>query len=269
MFFCSEIQATDSTHTGCRAKNSAASQGTIRCRNSRVRTSASRHAAAALLLKQGIGVRDAWVNPGLTKAEADMFLFQVASQADCYDGDLDHVRLALGHALATSLVSGILPPFALVDVVERAGLAAINPEAVPVEGLVARLLADIPAERRTPAAVDEAVTGSAAWEDCFAFTGSWFEDVGAVDALLEGKRLSMRRRAALVLDGYLPARRARWAELVAWTAMTLRHDEETGDDWMDFALVAAELLGDRPLADIPVMVAVAGKTAGVREARLF
>ena len=47
VFFCSEIQATDSTHTGCRAKNSAASQGTIRCRNSRVRTSASRHAAAA------------------------------------------------------------------------------------------------------------------------------------------------------------------------------------------------------------------------------
>ncbi|HLN23965.1 MAG TPA: hypothetical protein VK558_08275 [Patescibacteria group bacterium] len=228
-----------------------------------------RQATAALLLKQGVGVRDAWVNAGLTKAEADGFLFQVETQADCYDSSLDHVRLTLGHALAAARESGVLPPFGLVDVVERSGLPSINPEAAPVASLVAQLLSDIPAGRQNAATLAEALKGSATWEDNFLFLESWFEDDGAIDALLEGKQLSAKRRAALVLDKYLPARRARWAELLAWNALTLRQDEATEDDWMDFALVANELLGDRPLSEIPLMTVIAEKTVGAWETRLF
>ncbi|HXP98235.1 MAG TPA: hypothetical protein VN809_16095 [Telmatospirillum sp.] len=228
-----------------------------------------KRAAAALLLKQGVGVRDAWVNAGLTKADADIFLFQVETQADCYDSDIDHVRLALGHALAEARKSGVLPPFGLVDVVERAGLIAVNPEAVPVDSLVARLLADIPPARQTPSMVAKAINGSAVWEDDFPFTESWFEDDGAIAELLDGKRMSAKRRTALLLGKYLPARRIRWAVLLAWTALSLRHDESTEDDWMDFALVSHEILGDRPLADIPVMTMIAGKTVEAWESRLF
>ena len=78
-----------------------------------------------------------------------------------------------------------------------------------------------------------------------------------------GCRPSVARRE------YLPARRARWAELLAWTALTLRQDEATEDAWMDFALVAHELLGDRPLADIPLMTSVAGKTVDAWVSRLI
>jgi hypothetical protein len=228
-----------------------------------------KQAAAALLLKRGVGVRDAWVDAGLTKAEADMFLYQVETQAKCYDSSMDYVRLSLGHALAVARGSGVLPPFALVDVVERAGLAAVNPEAVPVDSLVARLVADIPAERPTAAMVTKALKGSAAWEGDFPFIESWFEDDGAVDTLLDGNRLSAKRRMALVLTEYLPSRRAHWAELLAWTALTLRQDEATEDDWMGFALVARELLGDRPLAEIPLMTMIAKETVQAWRSRLF
>ncbi len=228
-----------------------------------------KQAAAALLLKQGVGVRDAWVTAGLTKAEADMFLFQVETQADCFDSSLDHLRLAMGRALAVAQESGALPPFGLVDVVERAGLAAVNPESVPVDSLVARLVADIPANRRTAAKVSKALKASATWEDDYSFVESWFEDDGAINELLDGKRMSAKRRTALVMDKHLPARRARWAELLGWTALTLRQDESTEDDWIDFVLVARELLGDRPLVDIPLMTAIAGKTVDVWGARLF
>lgn len=55
-----------------------------------------KHAAAALLLKQGIGVRDAWVRSDLSESEAEMFMYRVASELDIYDSDLDFARLALG-----------------------------------------------------------------------------------------------------------------------------------------------------------------------------
>jgi len=227
-----------------------------------------KQAAAALLLKQGVGVRDAWVDAGLTKSDAEAFLFQVDTQADCYDSSIEYVRQALANALATGQESGTLPPFALVDVVERAGMAALNPEAAPTDALVGGLVADIAENRQAAASIAMALKGSAAWEDDYPFLESWFEDGGAIDELLGAKRLVAKRRVALVIEQYLPARRARWAELLAWTAMTLRQDESTEDDWMDVALVARELLSDRPLAEIPLMTVIARKTVEAAEARL-
>jgi len=219
-----------------------------------------KHAVAALLLKQGIGVRDAWVRSGLTKSEAEMFMYRVASELDIYDSDLDFARLALGHFLAVNRASGVMPPFGLIDLVERTGLTSVNPDAIAVEALVARLVEDIPARRKTAAAVVKSIKHSADWGLDRTFLDSWFEDDGAVDNLLGGKRLSAKRRAGLVLEEYLPTRRRRWAEILAWTALTLKHDELMVDNWIDLALVARELLGDRSLAEIPLMNLVATMT---------
>jgi hypothetical protein len=226
-----------------------------------------KQAAAALLLKQDIGVRDAWTRPALTKADAEMFLFQIRSQLDVYPCSIDFVRAALGHALAVNLESGVLPPFGLVDFVERAGLASINPESLPVTELVARLTRDLPADRLTGAAVAKALQDSAAWQSEFPFVESWFEDDRAIELLLGGKRLSAKRQAALVLEQYLPTRRAHWAEILGWMALVLKHDEEAGDLWQDFALVARELLSERRLSEIPLMVWVAELTAEAWKAR--
>lgn len=226
-----------------------------------------KQAVAALLLKQGVGARDAWVDSGLTKQEAEMFLYRIESQADCYDSSIEYLRLALGHALTTALGAGVLPPFGLVDVVERVGLSAINPGALPVERLVADLIGDIPGEHRTPEAVESVLKNSGDWEKDYPSLESWFEDDASLDSLLAGRRLSTKRQVGLVLDQFLPARRARWAEVSAWTALTLRQDEATEDDWMDLALVAQCLLENRPLDTIPLMVTVAEKTVDAWKSR--
>ena len=226
-----------------------------------------KHAVASLLLKQGIGVRDAWVRSGLTKSDAEMFLSRVEIELDIYDSTMDFVHLALAHFLAVNRASGVMPPFGLVDFVERTGLTAVNPDTVSVEGLVARLADDIPARRMMPSAVAKSIKRSADWDANFTFLDTWFEDDGAVDALLDGKRLAAKRRAALLLAEFLPARRARWAEILAWTALTLKHDELMADSWIDLALVARELLGDRPLADIPFMAYVAAMTVEAWKSR--
>jgi len=226
-----------------------------------------KHAVAALLLKQGIGVRDAWVRSGLTKSEADMFMYRVASELDIYDSDLDFARMALGHFLAVNRASGVMPPFGLVDLVERTGLAAVNPDLASVEAVVGRLGDDIPARRKTAAAVAKAIKHSADWGLDRTFLDTWFEDDGAVDVLLGGKRLSAKRRVALILEEYLPTRRVRWAEILAWTALTLKHDELMVDRWIDLALIARALLGDQPLTGIPLMAFVAETTVEAWKSR--
>lgn len=53
--------------------------------------------------------------------------------------------------------------------------------------------------------------------------------------------------------------RGRWAELLAWTAKAAE-DEVEGEERIDFALVARELLGNRPLAEIPLATWIAKNT---------
>jgi hypothetical protein len=54
-----------------------------------------KYAVAALLVKQGIGVRDAWVQRGLSRRESGALLAQVAGQINFSAVTLDHVRVVL------------------------------------------------------------------------------------------------------------------------------------------------------------------------------
>ena len=63
------------------------------------------------------------------------------------------------------------------------------------------------------------------------------------------------------LNRHLPGRRAFWAERCAWMAATLkdsRSDER--EEWLNFALVARELAGAKPLAEIPLFDVIAEAT---------
>ncbi|MEO5373415.1 MAG: hypothetical protein H7840_03955 [Alphaproteobacteria bacterium] len=227
-----------------------------------------KHAVASLLIKREVGVRDAWVRRGLSKADADDFLWEIEEQVDVYTASTDYVTAALPNFLAVGGASGVLPPFALVDFVETAGLAASNPLPLPAADLVDQLLADVPPARRTPQAVMTALKNSRSWSLSYGFMESWFEEDGAVDAMLSRRRMSETLRITLVLDKVLSGHRARWAETLAWMALLLREDEEEdGDIWIDYALVARELLGDRPLADIGLMLDIAESTVDSWRAR--
>lgn len=226
-----------------------------------------KHAVASLLVKQGVGVRDAWVSHGMTKAQAEGMLDHIGFQMQQFDTSIDYLHQALGDALSVNAQSGELPPFGLVDFLETLGLATANPEPLPGDELLARLVDAIPGRMRGPASVKRALKASARWPAEYGFLESWFEDGGDLDGLLGAKKLSPQQRHALVLDQYLPSRRVAWAQRLCWTAEMFRHDPEQNADWLDFALVAREVAGDRPLVEIPVMVMVAGITVEAWMAR--
>ncbi len=233
-----------------------------------------RFAVAALLLKQGGGVRDAWVQHGGTRRDVDALLGNVEDQVGMVGSTIDYAVAAAAHALGLNAVAGSLPPFGLLDVVETTGLADLRPQTVAVDALVAMLCEALPAGLLASQAEAMALRASATWAQRHPFTQSWFEGADTVAPLLTPppgrKRLPKAKAADLVLDRVLEGRRGVWAERIAWTAAALRSPEPGGKkagagnpgspDWVDFALVARALLEDRPLRDLPVMVAIARLT---------
>lgn len=219
-----------------------------------------RHAIGCLLLKQGIGVRDAWARHGLTRAEADGFLEQ-AQGIELLPVGLDYVRIAAAHALATNLASGAMPPFALLDAAETAGLHGLQPEALGADGVLDLLEAEVDPALSRPEAVAEVLTSGRDLPREFGFLDSWFEADSEVEALLgAAKGMARARRIALIRDELLPRRVRKWMDRLAWTALTLRHAEDEDEPWEAFYVSARELRAGRPIAEIPLMMHVATQT---------
>ncbi len=216
-----------------------------------------RSAIGCLLLKHGIGIRDGWAQHGLTRTELDEFLAQVR-EIDLLPIDMDYVRVAGANALAVNLTSGVMPPFAALDVMETGGLQGMQPEALSVDAVLGML--DAEADSLSGAEVVVKVLASSRdLPDTLGFLDSWFEADAEVEQLLGGERLARAKRIALVQDELLPRRAAKWVERLAWTALMLRNSEEDMP-WEAFFVSAKALKAGRAIGEIPLMAYVAGLT---------
>jgi hypothetical protein len=217
-----------------------------------------RHKAiGCLLVKAGVGIRDAWARHGLTRAEMEEFLDQIASGMEVFPISLEYVRLATAHALAVNLESGTMPPFGLLDFVETADLQGLQPDALPLERVLAMLEPEAdPAALGSPA---ELLARSRAVVDRFGFLDSWFDEGAAVEQLLGGKRMARAKRVALVRESLLPEHATKWGDRLARTALLLRHCEDE-EPWQEFFVAAKEVLAGHTMAEIPLMNRVAEVT---------
>ncbi len=133
---------------------------------------------------------------------------------------------------------------------------------LPVDKLVADLIAGVDAERLSASAVTKMLRQSADWLEEHPTLQTWFEDNTSVVKAIGTRRAPRAKQMAALLAGPLQARRRRWAELSAWTALSLKHRRHPGD-WQGFAILARELLGTRPLDEIGLMRAIADTTLAV------
>jgi len=133
--------------------------------------------------------------------------------------------------------------------------------------MVKGLIADLPSERTDPTAALAAHRASAKWEEEFETLASWFEAGEVVERLLQPLR-TRKRRIEAVSTQLLPTRRTFWAERCAWMAATLKEASDEGDHtWREFALVARDLVGERPLEAIPLAARIAAATVDAFEQR--
>jgi hypothetical protein len=225
-----------------------------------------RSAIASLLVKHGLGVRDAWTNHGMTRREADGFSVEITASIDAFPVEMAFIRRAAGHFLAENLASAVPPPFGLLDVAETAGLEDLRPAAVPVERIVEELAAARGPEPLDADRVAELLAAGPEFCAAYDFADSWFEDGDEVAALLAAAGPSPAAQVAAIRDRLLPSRRGYWAATFAWTAATLRQGR-ADEDWETLFIAARELLAGRAITEIPLMTMIAEATVDAFEDR--
>jgi hypothetical protein len=218
------------------------------CRNKR------KNVLGSLVLKHGVGVRDAWAQEG-TQKEIDR-AFLDAAVVDQFTIAPDFLLTVIGHFLALGHQTGTMPPFGLVRLLEAVGVSTVQPQLMSAASLL-----DTIAEGRAigAGALEHLLAGSVDLAADYAFIDSWFESGDEVDAVLVGNRQALHKRAALVMEKVLEPRREWWTQVAAWAACILYR---AGNDerWQEFYALASSLVQGRALKEIPLMYKVASQT---------
>jgi hypothetical protein len=225
------------------------------CRNKR------KNVLGSLVLKHGVGVRDAWAQEG-TQKETDR-AFLDAAVVDQFTIAPDFLLTMIGHFLALGQQTVTMAPFGLVRFIEAVGLSSVQPQLMSA----AALLDTIEEGRAIGAdALEHLLADNVDLAADYAFIDSWFESGDAVDAVLVGNRQASRKRAALVMEKVLEPRREWWTQVAAWAACILYR---TGNDerWQEFYALASALARGRALKEIPLMYKVASQTVSAWQHR--
>ena len=89
----------------------------------------------SLVLKHGVGVRDAWAQEGITQKEIDR-AFRDAAVVDQFTVAPDFLPTAIGHFLALGHQTGTMPPFGLVRFLEAVGVSSVQPQLMSAAALL-------------------------------------------------------------------------------------------------------------------------------------
>ena len=227
---------------------------------------------AGLLLKQSLGIRDAWCNPSLARREIDEALDECRQRMPTAATGRDYLDLMVQHHIARGVAMGTLPQVAVVEIAETIGAADWKDRGLDVAAEIERRFTDLAAEQRGSDAIAASLQRSGAWVAKNPMVESWFEDDAAIRPLAGGTaRLNPQVGVQRVLEEILPARREIWAERLLLTTLWLQTgsgDASPADNerWQDCAVLAHELLAGRKMAELPAMVAIAERSIAVARA---
>ena len=147
------------------------------CRNKR------KNVLGSLVLKHGVGVRDAWAQEGLTQKELDR-AFVDAAVVDQFTIAQDFLPTAVGHFLALGHQTGAMPPFGLVRFLEAVGVSSVQPRLISP----ASLLETIEEGRAIGAdAFEHLLADGFELAADYVFIDSWFEAGDEVDAVADAQ----------------------------------------------------------------------------------
>ncbi|MBF0189744.1 MAG: hypothetical protein HQL99_01175 [Magnetococcales bacterium] len=220
-----------------------------------------------VLLKQGVGIADAWLTPLISRSEASATFRQVGRQEFFLEVSQDFLHAAIRHHLAVGLESGHPPAVGLLQLAEAIVATGWVPERLDGALLVERLIGEEKILTDDTGTVERIVQTSDSWSDLSRITGSWFEESQEVVDFMEKTRLKGRERLVRrVLELFCEPNRETWAERCAWTAFWLREQNAKGRlmEGLDFhfAVLARELYRGRPLHELPLMRRIAERTMG-------
>lgn len=215
---------------------------------------------AALLLKTGHGIKDAYAIPCSSASDQRRTLAEIEGSIPMHDVPAEYLPAALAAALGEGLAAGLPPAPGFLDVAEMLGLHDIAPydiyasmtDIADPDGQLAGLSA---AKR------GQLINGSIYWARDHEISSSWFVSDAELSSALEEVRTE--RQATQAVWAQLEKQRHFWSSLFARSAAILRHS--SGDAWLEFAAVANGLGTGRALKKIPIFEMIVALTLDVAE----
>ena len=211
--------------------------------------SGSRRALAVVLLKQGFGVKDAFVIPCASATEQKKMIGQIMDEAGAVDTTTEYMFTALSWALADGQTRGTMPAAGLLDVVETAGFGDLRPRTANVADIASAADPEGTVSALSTRARGSLIMASEDWPDRFSISDSWFEGSDASSDAIESATTqnSMNRK----LWQHLETRRDFWAMVFARNAALLAAAKDPTA--FEFVAVAQAMTEGRDLKKTPIM----------------
>lgn len=236
-------------------------------------------ASCSLLLKQGVGVADAFFIPLESKRALRDFLDTLNKEIGALEISSEYLDQRVCQGLAVGSAAGNVPNHWLVAIAERLGrdqwraIPFAAKEALAALGRDATLTTGRYSSER---AREEALEASEYWLKNERFASSWFEDDASVDRLIE-KAMKKRKNQRdpwgvlnVILNDILEPRRQTWLERLIQTTEWLKEGKKPPITWQQMYHVATALADPKvQLDDIPLMVEVAEATLAAHMGRKF
>ncbi len=218
-----------------------------------------------LLLKRGVGVADSWCDTEAPRRDINSTLDTIRQTGQACEVDRSYLDLVIQHAIAAGMPEGRAPGAGVLRIAEFSGGSEWRGVRLDIAAEANRLFDELPARQRSPAEVEVSLHRSGEWID-EDFAESWFLDGPEVRAVVSrGPKRDAAAAARRVMDEIMPRQRAEWAErflLLAERARAAKDPVHQGRA-TDFIILAHGLCGDRELASIPLMAAIARYTVKV------
>jgi len=224
------------------------------------------YASCSILIKQRIGVVDAFVMPLGSKRELNKFLTMLKEEASFIQSSPEYLDLRVCQGLADGVRGGGAPNFWLLRIAELTGCdrwqaLSFDPrrELAQLREQAAALCPGLADREECLSALEE----SAEWLENKQLLGSWFEDDAALDRAVEaasGKRRSPDAGEVIGRIGseLLEKRRPVWLERLVLLTLWLKSSVRAPVPWYRM-LAVAEAVADAevPLKAIPLMMGIA------------
>lgn len=223
-------------------------------------------AVAAAMIKEGHGIKDAYVIPCSSRGDQKTIVEQIEQAMTMHDVSPAYITLAIRCALGDGLARGAVTAPGFLDVAPMFGIGDVTPQ----PGGIAALLAAVDPEGELATLSDNRrgrlINKSRDWFSEHDISSSWFVSDATLMAALE--EASTTANARKIIAKHLHERRDLWAKLFARSALILRHDcSAPPDAWMSFAVVAQALEDGREIKKMPVFEDILGQTVDVAAAR--
>lgn len=205
---------------------------------------------AMLLVKDGYGIKDAFVIPCESREEAESITMQSRLEGQGADISPSTLEVLLEAAIADGVENDCPPAPGILDIMETCDLYGLRPQVLSLQKLLEFVDPERKIQDASPQALGRWINNDMVLDFLEPLTDSWFEDSQETRKVIATARTP--RSTETGIWNYLETRRTVWAKRFLQTAAMLK-DADRPREWQTLTASAYGLMNNRPLKRIPLM----------------